>query len=40
MYKIFNEDCLEGMKSLPDGSVDVVIADPPFVYDTYGLFVI
>lgn len=29
-YEIYNEDCLEGMKSLPDGSVDVVIADPPY----------
>ena len=27
---IFNEDCLEGMKRLPDASVDCVIADPPY----------
>ena len=27
---IYNEDCLEGMKRIPDGSVDAVIADPPY----------
>lgn len=30
MIKIFNEDCLEGMKKIPDGSVDMVLCDPPF----------
>lgn len=30
MIKIFNEDCLEGMKRIPDGSVDMVLCDPPF----------
>ena len=30
MIKIFNEDCLEGMKRIPDGSVDMVLTDPPF----------
>ena len=23
-------DCIEKMKSIPDGSVDLVIADPPY----------
>ncbi len=27
---IFNIDCLEGMKEMPDKSVDLVIADPPY----------
>lgn len=27
---IYNEDCLEGMKRLPDESVDLIIADPPY----------
>lgn len=27
---IFNMDCLEGMKNMPDNSVDLVIADPPY----------
>ena len=29
-YEIFNEDCLEGMKRIPDGSVDLIVTDPPF----------
>ena len=29
-YKIFNEDCLEGMKRIPDGSIDCIIDDLPF----------
>ena len=28
--KIYNEDCLEGMKRIPDGSVDVIICDLPY----------
>lgn len=28
--KIFNEDCLEGMKRIPDGIVDFVLTDLPF----------
>lgn len=27
--KIYNEDCLKVMGSIPDGSVDAVVADPP-----------
>ena len=27
---IYNEDCLEGMKKIADGSVDAIICDPPF----------
>ena len=27
---IYNEDCLEGMKKLADGSVDAIICDPPY----------
>ena len=30
MYQIFHEDCLEGMKRIPDGSVDMILTDPPF----------
>lgn len=25
--KIFNEDCLEGMKRIPSGSVDMILCD-------------
>jgi len=28
--KVINGDCLEGMKLIPDGSVDCVITDPPY----------
>ncbi|MHA1222372.1 MAG: DNA-methyltransferase [Candidatus Heimdallarchaeaceae archaeon] len=28
--EIFYEDCIEGMKKLPDESIDLIIADPPF----------
>ena len=29
-YEIYNEDCLESMKKIADGSVDAIICDPPF----------
>ena len=29
-YTLYNEDCLEGMKRLPDGSIDAIITDPPY----------
>lgn len=30
LNKIYNEDCLEGMKRIPDKSVDLVVTDPPY----------
>ena len=27
---IYNEDCLEGMKRLGDGSIDLIATDPPY----------
>jgi len=27
---IYNEDCLEGMKRIPDGSIDMILADLPY----------
>ncbi|MBN1233086.1 MAG: site-specific DNA-methyltransferase [Candidatus Coatesbacteria bacterium] len=27
---IYNEDCIEGLKRIPDKSIDLVITDPPF----------
>lgn len=30
LNKIYNEDCLEGMKSIPDGSVDMTLTSPPY----------
>lgn len=29
-FEIYNEDCLIGMKKIPDGSVDCIITDLPF----------
>lgn len=28
--KILNIDCIEGMKSIPDKSIDTIVADPPY----------
>lgn len=36
MIKLLQGDCLELMKNIPDGSVDMVLADPP--YSSGGLF--
>ena len=30
LNKIYNEDCLEGMKRIPDGSVDCIVCDLPY----------
>ena len=39
LNKIYNEDCLIGMKRIPDGSVDLVVTSPPYnikkKYKTY-----
>ena len=28
--RIYNMDCLEGMKAIPDGTIDAVICDLPY----------
>ena len=30
LNSIYNEDCLEGMKRIPDGSVDMILCDLPY----------
>lgn len=30
--KIYNMDCLEGMKQIPNNSVDLIITDPPYEF--------
>lgn len=30
LNKIYNEDCLEGMKQIPDDSIDIIITSPPY----------
>ena len=27
---IYNEDCLDGMKRIPDGSIDLTVTSPPY----------
>lgn len=34
--KIYNEDCLNGMKNIPDKSIDLIVTDPPYVIETSG----
>ena len=33
---IYNSDCLKGLKSLPDKSIDLVVTDPPYDIETSG----
>ena len=28
--KLINADCLEAMKDIPDGSIDMILTDPPY----------
>ena len=30
LNRIYNEDCLEGMKSIPDKSIDMILCDLPY----------
>ena len=30
LNKIYNEECLEGMKKIPDGSIDMILCDLPY----------
>lgn len=30
---IYNEDCLETMKRMPDNFVDLIVTDPPYGLD-------
>lgn len=29
--RIYNEDCMEGIERIPDGMVDLIVTDPPYV---------
>ena len=31
--KIYNQDCLEGMKLIDDKSIDLIVTDPPYLFD-------
>ena len=30
LNKIYNEDCLIGMSKILDGSIDMILCDPPY----------
>lgn len=32
MIDVFNEDCVNGIKRIPDSSVDCILTDPPYLY--------
>lgn len=32
--KIYNEDCIEGMKRIPSDSINAIITDPPYCIGT------
>lgn len=34
--QLYNEDCLERMKKMPDKSVDLILTDPPYVIERGG----
>ena len=34
--KIYNMDCIQGMRQMPDKSVDLVVTDPPYLIETSG----
>lgn len=33
LNKIYLEDCYEAIKNIPDKSIDLIVTDPPYVYD-------
>lgn len=37
LNKIYNEDCYEGIKKIPDKSVDLIITDPPYEMSCGGM---
>ncbi|MDD3669646.1 MAG: site-specific DNA-methyltransferase, partial [Alphaproteobacteria bacterium] len=35
-YRIFNRDCREGIKNIPNDSIDFIVTDPPYFIDGMG----
>lgn len=31
VYRIYNMDCAVGLMSIPDGSIDLIVTDPPYI---------
>lgn len=36
LNKIYNEDCYEAIKKIPDKSIDLIVMDPPYEIETHG----
>ena len=36
LNKIYNEDCYQAIKSIPDKSIDLIVIDPPYELETHG----
>ena len=36
LNKIYNEDCLVGMKKIPSKDIDLIVSDPPYIIDNSG----
>lgn len=36
LNQIYNEDCYEALKNIPDKSVDLIVTDPPYEIETNG----
>lgn len=36
LNKIYNEDCLKGMKKIPNNFVDLIVTDPPYKFHSGG----
>lgn len=34
--KIYNEDCYKAIKNIPDDSIDLIVTDPPYEFETKG----
>lgn len=34
--KIYNEDCYDAVKKLPNNSIDLIVMDPPYLIDQHG----
>lgn len=34
--KIYNEDCYEAIKNIPDKSIDLIVTDPPYEWQRGG----
>ena len=32
LNKIYNVDCIEGMKQISDGTIDLIVTSPPYNY--------